>query len=66
MRTFNRYRAVFTNSHGEEQTTLRAALQDTPERAEETQEDLIGIEIREVTEWRAVPLAEVMKAMPRD
>lgn len=59
------YRAVFGSKHNDDlsygpvRLILRAALQDKPERPEETHEYLVGAEEREVQPWRSVPLSEI-------
>lgn len=59
------YRAVFGSKHNDDlsygpvRLNLRTALQDKPERSEETHEYIIGAEAREVQPWRSVPLSEI-------
>lgn len=62
------YRAIFSSPYGGSRSlgpvveTLQAALESRPERSEETHEYVSGVEIREVTPWRAIPVDDILKA----
>ncbi len=52
--------ALFERSTGRDRDTLLEALNDRPERSEETHAVIVGVEYRTVTLWRSVPLHKII------